>query len=76
MSLLDELLLLDIQANPFATGRTISADLGQRIVFGLATAPERALCSGLNYFEQDHCVRAYGRAVLEDLDEWEDYLDE
>lgn len=56
---------LDVAANQTVTGRrrTISAELGSRIVDGTASDWDRTLCAALDRFEPYHCVRSYERSL-------------
>lgn len=64
MSLLEELLELDILANQALGGRreTISARLGRRVFNGSATPKELGLCHLLDLVEPEHCLKSYARS--------------
>lgn len=58
------LIAVDVAANETLTGRrrTISAELGARMVAGTASDSDRLMCAALDRFEPYHCVRSYERS--------------
>ncbi len=65
MSLLDELVELDVKANQLLGGRreTISARLGRKVFNGTVSDKEAALCQLLDVIEPDHCRKAFARSL-------------